>query len=383
MDKKEAERKHPPRPASAMREDKISLAHFDGAHAPAPRPASAPAASTSPPTARPDAPVEEEIQVAEPTIPFQPAALDHPPGPSSKNVVRPVRPWEIDLSNLIVANVIGKGAFGCVYKGDYGNQDVAVKLLDWGEEATMTKAEIDGIRKSYIQEASVWHKLSHPNVTKFLGAHIGDTRIKTRGNGKEPVGSVYITSSVGCIVEEFMHGGNLRHYLARHSKSKISYELAIKFARDLAKGLSYLHSQAVVHRDVKPDNLLLDSYMNLKIADFGVSRLEAKNAKDMTGDTGTLHYMAPEVVEGKPYNRSCDVYSFGVCLWEIYNCEEPYKHYGFSKYVSEVVLKNVRPPIPKCCPVASYETSFVLRDLQAGYTCKEKALQACSLANLT
>ncbi|MCO5557667.1 hypothetical protein L7F22_011236 [Adiantum nelumboides] len=287
MEKKEA---HPPRAV----EDKISLVHFAE---PAPRPASTPA--SAPPTiSRPDAHTKEEIEITQPTISTEPPASDKPTGTSSKsikNVARPIRPWEIDLSNIIVEQAIGKGAFGSVFRGRYESQDVAVKLLDWGEEATMSKAEIDSVRRSYIQEASVWHKLSHPNITKFLGAHIGDTSIRYREKGKQPVGDVYITSSVGCIVEEFMCGGNLRKYLAEHAKNKLSYNLAIRFARDLAKGLSYLHSQAVVHRDVKPENILLDNYYNLKIADFGISRFEAKNPRDMTGETGTLHYMAPEV----------------------------------------------------------------------------------------
>ncbi|KAH7307168.1 hypothetical protein KP509_22G048600 [Ceratopteris richardii] len=214
----------------------------------------------------------------------------------------------------------------------------------------MSRSELDSVKRSYIQEATVWHKLSHPNITKFVGAHVGDTRIKTLGYGRDSIGNVYVASSIGCIVEEYVCGGSLRKYLTEKAREKISYPLVIRFARDLAKGLDYLHSQTVVHRDLKPDNILLDNYMNLKIADFGVSRIEAANPRDMTGETGTLHYMAPEVIEGKPYNRSCDVYSFGVCLWEIYCCEPPYRGMGINKYMSDVVIKKVRPPIPKCCP---------------------------------
>lgn len=61
--------------------------------------------------------------------------------------------------------------------------------------------------------------------------------------------------------------------------------------------LSYLHSRKIVHRDVKTENMLLDAQRNLKIADFGVARVEAQNPRDMTGETGTLGYMAPEVRE--------------------------------------------------------------------------------------
>ncbi|GJW56557.1 serine/threonine-protein kinase HT1, partial [Tanacetum coccineum] len=114
--------------------------------------------------------------------------------------------------------------------------------------------------------------------------------------------------------------------------------------------LSFLHSKKIVHRDVKTENMLLDANGTLKIADFGVARVEAQNPKDMTGKTGTLTYMAPEVIDGKPYDRKCDVYSFAICLWEIYCCAMPYEDHDFAKLSSAVVHKNLRPSIPKCCP---------------------------------
>ncbi|KAL0293709.1 UNVERIFIED_CONTAM: Serine/threonine-protein kinase STY8, partial [Sesamum angustifolium] len=103
--------------------------------------------------------------------------------------------------------------------------------------------------------------------------------------------------------------------------------------------LSYLHSKKIVHRDVKAENMLLDYHRTLKIADFGVARVEAQNPRDMTGETGTLGYMAPEVLDGKPYNRKCDVYSFGVCLWETYCCDLPYTDLSFAE-VSYAVVKQ-------------------------------------------
>ncbi|KAK6123378.1 hypothetical protein DH2020_042879 [Rehmannia glutinosa] len=123
-------------------------------------------------------------------------------------------------------------------------------------------------------------------------------------------------------------------------------------ALDLARGLSYLHSQKIVHRDVKTENMLLDKSRTVKIADFGVARVEASNPSDMTGETGTLGYMAPEVLNGSAYNRKCDVYSFGICLWEIYCCDMPYPDLSFSEVTSAVVRQNLRPEIPRCCPSA-------------------------------
>ncbi|CAN4092914.1 unnamed protein product [Withania somnifera] len=197
-----------------------------------------------------------------------------------QNNQRPKEVWEIDPIKLEIRYLVAKGTYGTVYRGTYDNQDVAVKLLDWGEDGMATVAETAALRASFRQEVAVWHKLDHPNVTK---------------------------------AELF----------------------ALK---------------KIVHRDVKAENMLLDTNRNLKIADFGVARVEAQNPKDMTGETGTLGYMAPEVLDGKPYNRKCDVYSFGICLWEIYCCDLPYSDLSFAEVSSAVVRQNLRPDIPRCCP---------------------------------
>ncbi|KAG0460112.1 hypothetical protein HPP92_023240 [Vanilla planifolia] len=153
-----------------------------------------------------------------------------------------------------------------------------------------------------------------------------------------------------CVVVEFLPGGTLKQYLIKHYHRKLPYKVVIQLALDLARGLSYLHSKKIVHRDVKTENMLLTVSGAVKIADFGVARVEAQNPKDMTGETGTLGYMAPEVLEGKPYNRKCDVYSFGICLWEIYACDMPYFNLTFTEVSYGVVRQNLRPEIPRCCP---------------------------------
>ncbi|KAF3437247.1 hypothetical protein FNV43_RR20000 [Rhamnella rubrinervis] len=172
-----------------------------------------------------------------------------------------------------------------------------------GEEGHRSEAEIASLRAAFTQEVAVWHKLEHPNVTKFIGATMGSSDLQ-------------IQTDNGQIVSR----------------------------------LSYLHSQKIVHRDVKTENMLLDKTRTVKIADFGVARVEASNPNDMTGETGTLGYMAPEVLNGSPYNRKCDVYSFGICLWEIYCCDMPYPDLSFSEVTSAVVRQNLRPEIPRCCP---------------------------------
>ncbi|XP_071721264.1 serine/threonine-protein kinase 52-like [Rutidosis leptorrhynchoides] len=260
--------------------------------------------------------------------------------------------WEIDLAKLDIRNVIAHGTYGTVYRGVYDGQDVAVKVLDWGEDGLATAAETANLRTSFRQEVAVWHKLDHPNVTKFVGASMGTSDLKIPTNDASNSGQNSLPSRACCVVVEYLPGGTLKKYLIRNIRKKLSFKIVVQLALDLSRGLSYLHSKKIVHRDVKTENMLLDLNRTLKIADFGVARVEAQNPRDMTGETGTLGYMAPEVLDGKPYNRKCDVYSFGICLWEVYCCDMPYVDLSFAEVSSAVVRQNLRPEIPKCCPSA-------------------------------
>ncbi|KAK7343606.1 hypothetical protein VNO77_12484 [Canavalia gladiata] len=269
---------------------------------------------------------------------------------SSIEAKRPKEQWEVDLTKLELLHVIAKGAYGTVFKATYDNQDVAVKVLDWGEDGVATHAEIATLRASFRQEVTVWHKLDHPNVTKFIGASMGTSNLKIPAT---TTGQHSLPSKACSVIAEFLPGGTLSQFLLKNRMNKLPYKVVIQLALDMARGLSYLHSKNIVHRDVKSDNMLLDDNQNLKLTDFGVSRVEALNLSEMTGETGTYGYMAPEVLDGKPYSRKCDVYSFGICLWEIYCCNRPYSNLSFAAVSCAVMRRqNVRPEIPRCCPSA-------------------------------
>ncbi|KAG6423110.1 hypothetical protein SASPL_113495 [Salvia splendens] len=261
---------------------------------------------------------------------------------------KPREVWEIDPTKLELRYLVAQGTYGIVYRSTYDGRDVAVKVLDW-EDGTKTAAEAAEIRASFKQEVSVWHKLNHPNVTSFIGASMGVSQLKVPPKNPSE-GHTNLPPRACCVVVEFLSGGTLKSYLFKNRKKKLPFKVVIQLALDLARGLSYLHAQRIVHRDVKAENMLIGAQRTLKIADFGVARVEANNPSDMTGETGTLGYMAPEVLDGKPYNRKCDVYSFGVCLWEIYCCDLPYNDYSFADIMSAVVRQNLRPEIPRCCP---------------------------------
>ncbi|OIT32545.1 PREDICTED: serine/threonine-protein kinase HT1-like [Nicotiana attenuata] len=252
--------------------------------------------------------------------------------------------WELDCQKIKVKNLIGQGAYGSVYKGVYNGKEVAVKILDLRDEdrrAIVTKA--------FTQEVSIWYNLSHPNIAKLIGAsknNVPEIKLKSENSQCRP----RPTKDGYCIVVEFVPRGTLKSYLIKNHIKKLPLHTVIKLALDVAKGLSYLHSQKIVHRDVKTENLLLDNEGRVKIIDFGVSRVEASCPIDMTGQNGTMGYMAPEVLACLPYDHKCDVYSFGICLWEIYSCSMPYPEQIPLSKTSPDVYKSRRPEIPKSCP---------------------------------
>ncbi|KAG8081628.1 hypothetical protein GUJ93_ZPchr0191g16373 [Zizania palustris] len=268
----------------------------------------------------------------------------------------PKAAWEIDLSSLYIQRAVAHGVHGTLFRAKYYDQDVAVKQLNWGEDGYSTPEEIAHLRKSLEEVAAVWQNLDHPNITKFIGVSMGTSNLMippsdddARNNGDMDVPP---PDRACCVVVEFLTGGTLKGHLIKHMDSKLPYKEVVRFALAMARGLSRLHSRNIVHRDVKTENMLLDGELNLKIADFGVARLEQQDPREMTGTTGTLGYMAPEVLNGKPYNRSCDVYSFGICLWEMYCCDMPYADLAFTDASSAIVHQDLRPKIPGCCPSA-------------------------------
>ncbi|XP_009379496.3 serine/threonine-protein kinase STY13-like isoform X1 [Pyrus x bretschneideri] len=259
--------------------------------------------------------------------------------------------WEIDLAKLDIRHDIAHGAYGTVYRGAYNRQDVAVNIFDWGEDGVATAAETAALRASFQQKVAVWHKFDHPNFPKFFGASMGTSGLKIPVKNTSSDCHNSPTSRACCVVAEFVPAtGTLKRFLIRNRRNKLAFKVVIQLALDLSKGLSYLHSKKILHREVMPENMLVDNHGTLKIVDFGVTLIEARKSRNMTGETGTLGYMAPEFLYGKPYNRKCDVYSFGICLWEIYCCDMPYPNLSFADVSSAVVRQNLRPEIPRCCP---------------------------------
>ncbi|KAK4752680.1 hypothetical protein SAY87_021478 [Trapa incisa] len=225
--------------------------------------------------------------------------------------------WQIDTSLLRFEEQLASGSYGDLYKGTYLGQDVAIKVF---------RAEHLGnaLQQEFTQEVFIMRKIRHRNIVQFIGASTRPPRL--------------------CIVTEYMPGGSVFDFL-RKQKDALKLSTVLKFAIDVSKGMNFLHQNNIIHRDLKAANLLIDENNVVKISDFGIAKIQTGPGV-MTAETGTYRWMAPEVIEHKPYNHKADVFSFGIVLWEILTRKLPYEELTPLQAAISVIHKGLRPTIP-------------------------------------
>ncbi|RXH73364.1 hypothetical protein DVH24_013048 [Malus domestica] len=167
-------------------------------------------------------------------------------------------------------------------------------------------------------------KVRHKNVVQFIGACTKPPKL--------------------CIITEFLSGGSMYDFLHKQ-RGVLSLLSLLRVAIDVSRGMNYLHQNNIIHRDLKAANLLMDGTGVVKVADFGIARVRAESGV-MTAETGTYRWMAPEVIEHRPYNHKADVFSFGVVLWELLTGKLPYENLTPLQAAVGVVQKGLRPTIP-------------------------------------
>ena len=204
---------------------------------------------------------------------------------------------------LEVLELLGKGGMGAVYKARQKELDrlVAVKILP--PEISREPA----FAERFTREARALARLSHPNI------------VAVHDFGRTGDGLFY-------FVMEYVDGVNLRQAI---QASGMSPEETLAIVPQICDALQFAHDEGIVHRDIKPENILLDKRGRVKIADFGLAKLLGQAAGDVsvTGTQqvmGTLHYMAPEQMEGtKAIDHRADIYSLGVVFYELLTGELP------------------------------------------------------------
>uniref|UniRef100_A0A4W6DGB3 Mitogen-activated protein kinase kinase kinase 7 n=1 Tax=Lates calcarifer TaxID=8187 RepID=A0A4W6DGB3_LATCA len=227
---------------------------------------------------------------------------------------------EINYEDIEVEEVVGRGAFGVVCKAKWKGKDVAIKTIESESE-----------RKAFIVELRQLSRVNHPNIVKLYGS----------------------CNSPVCLVMEYAEGGSLYNVL--HGAEPLPYYTAshaMSWCLQCSQGVAYLHGmkpKALIHRDLKPPNLLLVAGGTvLKICDFGTA---CDIQTHMTNNKGSAAWMAPEVFEGSNYSEKCDVFSWGIILWEVITRRKPFDEIGGPAFrIMWAVHNGTRPPLIKNLP---------------------------------
>lgn len=237
----------------------------------------------------------------------------------------------IPFSELKIIGILGRGRISTIYKAAWQvgqvsgrvptSDPVAMVALKVGTINPDTR-EIIGVEELQ-REVDIASILDHQNICSLVG----------------------VASDPDCLAlaYEFCEEGSLLSLLSDTSRC---YEY-LPIALDIANGMAYLHSRQVIHRDLKPSNVLLTQNHRAKISDFGMS--VANTGQELTAETGTYRWMAPEVIRHESYSSNADVYSFGIVLWQLITREIPFATMT-PVQTAYAVAEGRRPEIPSSTP---------------------------------
>ena len=204
----------------------------------------------------------------------------------------------ITLESLYFLNEIGRGSYGNVYLVHNKKKLFALKTAEINQ-ISLNKDKVH----YYLNEKIIMQQVQHPFIV-----HLNNT-FKTRD---------YIF-----FIMEYVNGINMREYLNNRNKKQIRNLEEVKFySAILFNVLHYLTQRKIIHRDIKPDNLIINTNGYIKLIDFGVAKYLMKDYTNTV--IGTPHYMSPEVILGKPYSFSVDYWSTGIVLYEIFYGRVPF-----------------------------------------------------------
>ncbi len=229
----------------------------------------------------------------------------------------------------LIQAVVGNGGMAVVYKAidkKTGNV-VAVKVL---REECMQNEEL--VRR-FKNESKAISVLDHPNIVKVF--------------------DVSVSQKLQYIAMEYVDGITLKDYM-KHKNNALSYKEIMHFTIQTLKALQHAHSQGIVHRDIKPHNIMMLSNGTIKVMDFGIARFARSENQTMTDKAiGSVHYISPEQAKGDVTDHKADIYSVGVMLYEMLAGKLPFDSdspVGVAlKQISDVAtpLREIKPTIPQ------------------------------------
>ncbi|XP_017877992.1 tyrosine-protein kinase Fer isoform X2 [Ceratina calcarata] len=235
--------------------------------------------------------------------------------------------WELNNDDVILLDKIGRGNFGDVYKAQLKTckTEVAVKTC----KVTLP----DEQKRKFLQEGRILKQYDHPNIVKLIGICVQ----------KQPI----------MIVMELVPGGSLLPYL-RKNASGITQQEQLRMCKDAAAGMRYLESKYCIHRDLAARNCLVGYESIVKISDFGMSREEEEYIVSDGMKQIPIKWTAPEALNFGKYTSLCDVWSYGVLMWEIFSKGgNPYSGMSNSQ-AREKIDAGYRMPAPENTPDEIY-----------------------------
>ena len=216
----------------------------------------------------------------------------------------------------VIQSLVGAGGMAWVYKATdlRLNRSVAVKIMR--EDA----AQDESIRSRFCAESHAVAMLSHPNIVAVYDVSHSD--------------------SLEYIVMELVDGVTLLQYMEK--KGQLPWNEALHFSRQIARALSHAHSRGIIHRDIKPHNIMLLRDGTIKVADFGIAALGNELYESSGEAVGSIHYIAPEQARGEYPDPRSDIYSLGVVMFEMFTGRKPY----LGSSIQEIAVKhmNADPP---------------------------------------
>jgi len=231
------------------------------------------------------------------------------------------------IKDWTLGEQLGKGAYGCAIKARENRcgGTFAVKRVPTDDAASL---------KQLRNEIDICEGLQHANIVSFLGS-------------EEIGGYLYMFMefmACGSMDQQLKHYGALKGFLLHRA------------TKESLAGLNYLHSRspAIIHRDIKSANLLVDADFHVKLSDFGCSRLLQSSCRRAYSTQGTVKWMAPEVMTAEGHGLSADIWSFGCTVLEFATAEKPWENQGFKEPLAAIyfISKNpsALPDIPESVP---------------------------------
>ncbi len=217
--------------------------------------------------------------------------------------------WLIDIKELSIGEQIGQGSNSYVNTCKWRGIDIVVKRPKYKKISQLL---------DLINEIKLWSEIRHPYLVQFLGA------------------SYDAEENEFYIMMEKIDGDHLGNFITNKTRNKSMSSSVSKYSRyqictQLINVIKFLHScnPPIIYRDLKPENIMIDRFNNVKLTDFGLCRYMPETSEyKLTGGTGTIRYMAPEVYMGKHYNLKADVYSLGFILYYIVTGTKPFNQYN-------------------------------------------------------